>query len=186
MPDRLLRPGLRHNLVCMKRIAISRPPLPALPLEGGCHCGAVRYAVTARPMAVNACHCDDSKRLSGGPFALYLHVAKGALETLGEPRGRFIRTGGSGNAIPIERWALRGKRICHLPEAAPDLVILCAATQDESRWAIPASHISTEYAAAEAVAAEGALVAESFQTTRRALWARFSEIYPAGTEGDPA
>ena len=167
MPDRLLRPGLRHNLSGMKRIAISRPALPALPLEGGCL-------------------CDDSKRLSGGPLALYLHVAKGPLETLGVPRGRFIRTGGSGNAIPIERCALRGKRMCHLPEAAPDLVILCAATLDESRWAIPASHISTEYAAADAVAAEDALVVESFRTRRPALRARFSEIYPAGTEGLPA
>jgi hypothetical protein len=151
----------------MKRIAISRPPLPALPLEGGCHCGPVRYAVTARPMAVNACHFDDCKRLPGGPFALCLHVAKDALETLGEPRGRFIRTGGSGNAIPTERCALRG-------------------SLDKSRWAIPASHISTEYAAADAVAAEDALVAESFQMTRPALRARFSEIYPAGTEGGPA
>lgn len=167
MPDRLLRPGLRHNLGGMKRIAISRPPLPALPLEGGCHCGPVRYAVTARPMAVNACHFDDCKRLPGGPFALCLHMAKGALETLGEPRGRFIRTGGSGNAIPIERGALRG-------------------SLDESRWTIPASHTSTEYAAADAAAAEDALVVESFRTTRPALWARFSEIYPAGTEGGPA
>ena len=170
----------------MKRIAISRPPLPALPVEGGCHCGAMRYAVTARPMVVNARHCDDCKRLSGGPFGLYLNVAKDALETLSEPRGRFIRTGGSGNAIPIERCAQCGTRMWHLPEVAPDLLILRAGTLDESRWAIPASHISTEYAAADAVAAEDALVAESFQTTRPALRARFSEIYPAGTEGDPA
>jgi hypothetical protein len=121
MPDRLLRSGLRHNLGGMKRIAISRPPLPALPVEGGCHCGAMRYAVTARPMVVNARHCDDCKRLSGGPFGLYLNVAKDALETLSEPRGRFIRTGGSGNAIPIERCAQCGTRMWHLPEVAPDL-----------------------------------------------------------------
>jgi len=134
-------------------------------------------------MAVNACHCDDCKRLSGGPFAFCLHVAKGALETLGEPCGRFIRTG---DPIPIERCALRGTRMWHLPEVAPDLVILCAGTLDESRWAIPASQISIEYAAADAVVAEDALVVESFQTTQQALRARFSEIYPAGTEGDPA
>lgn len=185
MPDRLLRPGLRHNLGGMKRIAFSRPRLPALPLEGGCRCGAVRYAVNARLMAVNACHCDDCKRLPGGPFALYLHVAKGGQETLGEPRGRFIRTGDSGHAIPPERCAQRGNRIWHLPEVAPDLVILCDGTLDESRRASPALHMSTEYAAADAVAAD-TLVVGSFQMTRPALWARFSEIYPASTEGEPA
>ena len=61
----------------MKRIAAERPPLPALPLEGGCHCGRARYRVTTRPLAVNACHCGDCKRLAGGPFGLYLHGNEG-------------------------------------------------------------------------------------------------------------
>ncbi len=162
----------------MKRIALDRPALPPLPMEGGCHCGAVRYKVAAKPLAVNACHCDDCKRLSGAPFGLYLHVAKDALEIRSAARDRFVRTGGSGNAIPIERCADCGTRMWHLPEAAPDLVILCAGTLDDSRWAIPTSHIFTEFAAADAVAAEDAIVVEGFQTTRPALWARFSEIYP--------
>ncbi|WP_291199503.1 GFA family protein [Hyphomonas sp.] len=162
----------------MKRIALNRPPLPKLPMEGGCHCGAVRYGVTARPMAVNACHCDDCKRLAGGPFGLYLHVAKDALQVSGGARDVFTRTGGSGNAIPVERCAVCGTRMWHLPAVAPDLVILCAGTLDDSTWAVPTSHIFIEYAAADAVAAEDAIAVESFQTTRPALWARFSEIYP--------
>ena len=170
----------------MRRISMTRPPMPRLPMEGGCHCGAVRYAVTARPLAVNACHCDDCKRLSGGPFGLYLHVAKAGIEITGGARDRFIRTGGSGNAIPIERCAACGTRMWHLPEVAPDLLILCAGTLDESGWAIPTSHIFIEFAAADAVAAEDAIAVEGFQTTRSALWARFSEIYPEGSDGDPA
>ena len=186
MLDRLLRPGVRHNLGGMQRIPVTRPTLPKLPFWGGCHCGAVRYAVTAKPKAVNACHCDDCKRLSGAPYGLFLHVVKDALEISGGARDTFRRTGGSGNRINIERCAACGTRMWHLPEVAPDLVILCAGTLDDSTWAIAASHIWTEFAAADAVAAEDALVVESFQTTRPALWARFSEIYPAGTEGDPA
>jgi len=155
-------------------------------MEGGCLCCAVRYVVMARPLAVNACHCDDCKRLSGGAFGLYLHVAKAGIEISGGARDRFIRTGGSGNAIPIERCAACGMRMWHLPEVAPDLVILCAGTLDDSTWAIPTSHIFIEYAAADAVAAEDALAVEGFQTTRPALWARFSEIYPEGSDGGPA
>jgi hypothetical protein len=155
-------------------------------MEGGCHCGGVRYAVTAPPLAVNACHCDDCKRLSGGPFGLYAHVAKAALEIRGGARDTFRRTGGSGNQILIERCAVCGTRMWHLPDVAPDLAILCAGTLDDSAWAIPTSHIWTEYAAADAVAADDALVVDGFQTTRAALWDRFGEIYPADTEGGPA
>lgn len=161
----------------MKRIKIDRPPLPPLPLAGGCHCGAVRYAITARPLAVNACHCDDCKRLSGGPFALYLHVAKDGIEIGAGTRDTFRRTGGSGNQISIERCAVCGTRMWHLPDAAPALVILCAGTLDDPSWAVPTSHIFVEEAAPDAVAAGDALVVEAFQTTRGELWDRFSAIY---------
>ena len=39
-------------------------------LEGGCACGAVRYAMTSRPMFVNCCHCRWCQRESGAAFAL--------------------------------------------------------------------------------------------------------------------
>ena len=164
----------------MRRQVFVRPPLPELPLEGGCHCGAVRYTVTGRPKAVNACHCDDCKRLSGATFGLYLHVAAADLERGDGARDTFVRTGGSGNPIRIERCAACGTRMWHLPDAAPDLVILCAGTLDNPDWAIPTSHIFIEHAALDAVAADDALAVEGFQTTRPELWARFDEIYLPG------
>lgn len=161
----------------MLRTEISRPPLPAIPIEGGCHCGAVRYRITARPKAVNACHCDDCKRLSGATFGVYLHVPKDALAVTSGTFDIFRRTGGSGNTIPIERCRACGTRMWHLPEAAPDLVILCAGTLDDPSWAVPTSHIFTEEAARDAVAANDALVIDAFDSTRQALWERFAEIY---------
>ena len=161
----------------MIRIDLARPPIPSLPLEGGCHCGAVRYAITARPKCVNACHCGDCKRLAGAPFGLYLHVPKDGLEILSGRFDTFRRKGGSGNMIPIKRCAACGTRMWHLPEAAPDLVILCAGTLDDPSWAVPTSHIFVEEAAPDAVAAQDALVIEAFNSTRPALWARFDEVY---------
>ncbi|MEO1965837.1 GFA family protein [Hyphomonas sp.] len=161
----------------MLRTEISRPPLPAIPIEGGCHCGAVRYRITARPKAVNACHCDDCKRLSGATFGVYLHVPKDALAVKSGTFDVFRRTGGSGHTIPIERCRACGTRMWHLPEAAPDLVILCAGTLDDPSWAVPTSHIFTEEAARDAVAANDALVIEAFNSTRQALWAHFAQIY---------
>ena len=45
------RPGERHQPQLP-----SRPSLPAR-LEGSCHCGAVRYRVTARSWTVRDCNC---------------------------------------------------------------------------------------------------------------------------------
>lgn len=43
----------------MKTAPTRRPNLPELLMEGGCYYGAVGYALTARPLAVNAGHCGD-------------------------------------------------------------------------------------------------------------------------------
>ena len=45
-------------------------------LEGGCACGAVRYALTAEPLIVHACHCTDCQRLTGGPFVINAWIEK--------------------------------------------------------------------------------------------------------------
>jgi hypothetical protein len=42
----------------------------ALPLEGHCTCGAVRYRMTSKPMFVHCCHCRWCQRETGASFAL--------------------------------------------------------------------------------------------------------------------
>ena len=36
--------------------------------EGGCHCGAVRYAVDGAPGRAGICHCTDCRRHAGAPL----------------------------------------------------------------------------------------------------------------------
>jgi hypothetical protein len=38
-------------------------------LTGGCQCGAVRYALYARPEGAHICHCRMCQKAVGGPFA---------------------------------------------------------------------------------------------------------------------
>jgi hypothetical protein len=54
--------------------------------EGGCICGGVRYALTSRPMFINACHCRDCQRQTGGPFAINALIETDRIDIVeGEP-----------------------------------------------------------------------------------------------------
>ena len=52
---------------------------------GGCQCGAVRYALYARPEG-SVCHCRMCQKAVGGPFAALAKLGKADLEwTRGQP-----------------------------------------------------------------------------------------------------
>ena len=69
-------------------------------IEGGCACGAVRYALKAAPMVVHACHCTDCQRLTGSAFALNAWIEKSQVDLLsGEPASFKFTTGGRNNSV---------------------------------------------------------------------------------------
>lgn len=43
-------------------------------VTGGCHCGAVRYECTSRPLAMLNCHCRDCQQMSGGAYTPVVYV----------------------------------------------------------------------------------------------------------------
>ncbi len=54
---------------------------------GGCLCGAVRFRVTAKPIAAYYCHCTMCRRNGGGPFMAHADVPIEAFAfTKGEPK----------------------------------------------------------------------------------------------------
>jgi hypothetical protein len=56
------------------------------PLEGGCHCGAVRYRVSA-VFDAGYCHCSICRRISGSAALTWANIPAEAFELLrGEPR----------------------------------------------------------------------------------------------------
>ena len=44
-------------------------------LTGGCQCGAVRFAIYARPGRIGLCHCRMCQKQVGGPFIALAEVA---------------------------------------------------------------------------------------------------------------
>jgi hypothetical protein len=56
-------------------------------LEGGCSCGALRYAAEGKPTMKAQCHCRECQYISGGaPNMFMLMPADGFRYTKGEPK----------------------------------------------------------------------------------------------------
>lgn len=155
-----------------------RPPIPEPPYRGGCLCGAVRYAVGARPLAVNACHCMDCKKLTGATNLLMVLASRDAFTHEGAT-ARYGKRADSGNEVDIVRCANCGVRLWHEPMTAPQLVIVAVGTLDDPSWAMATSHIFTRSVSPGVVIQDDALVLRDGPTDRRALFDAFNRIYGA-------
>jgi hypothetical protein len=51
-------------------------------IYGGCHCGAVRYAITGALITHALCHCQDCRRHAGAPMVGWAMVAEEQLRLL--------------------------------------------------------------------------------------------------------
>jgi hypothetical protein len=118
----------------------------ALPLAGGCQCGAVRYAIAAQPLTVYACHCRDCQRQSGAAFALSMVVPRAAIRiTAGAPRD-WLRPGAvtaSGTPTHCLFCTECGARLYHLPERNRDIAVVKPGTLDDTSWLVAVGHIFT-------------------------------------------
>lgn len=55
-------------------------------LQGGCHCGAVRYEVEGAPMHHALCHCTDCRRSAGAPMVGWTMFRSDQVRATGETR----------------------------------------------------------------------------------------------------
>lgn len=156
---------------------MTRPELPQGALVGGCLCGAVRYVYGGRPMALNACHCMDCKRLSGGSYFAVVQCVAAEFTHSGETAS-YRKTADSGREIDIHRCARCGTRLWHHPVSAQHLVMLAAGTLDDSTWFVPTSHIFTRTAQPDIAYAPDALVIEGPPPDRQIIWDAFDKVYP--------
>ena len=156
---------------------MKRPAIPAPPYEGGCLCGAVRYRLSARPLAVNACHCTACKKLTGATNLLMILAAREAFDHQGRTES-YRRLAPSGREIDIVRCAKCGVRMWHEPLSAPQLVFVAVGTLDDPSWAIPTSHIFVAGASPGVVFQDDALILDEGPADRKILLDAFDRIYP--------
>lgn len=55
-------------------------------LSGGCHCGAVRYQMSADVAHHSLCHCMDCRRASGAPAVSWALVKRDDIRIEGQPK----------------------------------------------------------------------------------------------------
>lgn len=115
----------------------------AFKLTGGCNCGAVRYVLSAPPLAVAACHCANCRKQSGAAYSVNLVVRASTLSVEGE-LAAFSDTDTESGA-PVERQFCRacGSPIRSLPAATPKIAAVKAGTLDDAGAYAPQVHIWT-------------------------------------------
>jgi hypothetical protein len=118
----------------------------ALPIEGGCQCGNLRYRIVAPPLMIYACHCTNCQRISGSAFGLATTIAEDSLVfTSGKP-ARVKWQSDSGNERHGMFCGDCGCRIAHGQTPSNGILSLRAGTFDDTRWVAPTGHIWTRSA----------------------------------------
>ena len=118
----------------------------ALPIEGGCQCGALRYEIVSAPLMIYACHCTNCQRIAGSAFALSTTIAENSLVfTAGTPRVVSWQSD-SGNTRYGTFCSDCGCRIAHGQTPSNGVLSLRAGTFDDTSWVVPAGHSWTRSA----------------------------------------
>lgn len=156
----------------------ARPPIPPPPYTGACLCGAVRYALKSRPLAVNACHCTDCKKATGATNVIMLIANNDDFAFTGEVES-YRKRADSGRELDIQRCKVCGTRMFHHNLASRTLVFIAAGTLDDTDWVIPTSHIWIERLSPDVVVQEDAVKVEGQPADRKILMDAFSAIYGA-------
>ena len=115
----------------------------ALPIEGGCQCGALRYRIVSAPLMIYACHCANCQRIAGSAFGLATTITEDSLEfTVGKPHV-VEWPSDAGNRRYGTFCGDCGCRIAHGQIPSNGILSLRAGTFDDASWVVPAGHIWT-------------------------------------------
>lgn len=100
-------------------------------MTGGCHCGAIRFEVSAEPVGTAHCFCTDCQKLTGTQMTTNVLVPKSAFKvTKGEP-AMYSATGDSGK--PVNRFFCRdcGSPLWGEPEVIAGVAVVRAGALDD-------------------------------------------------------
>jgi len=160
-------------------------------LEGGCSCGAVRFALT-RALFVWLCHCDTCKKRTGSAYSISLAVDDDAVERFEGAIKIFSRVGESGKKVDYEfcptcgttvRWRVEciGNRQCYAGGALDNPRQLEAIGEMYTAAALPWARVGCGIVCADAP--DGRFVSEL--SKRAAQHGRFAKAWVNFGPDDP-
>jgi hypothetical protein len=118
----------------------------AIPFQGGCACGAIRYECTATPLRMVNCHCRDCQRASGSGYSATVIVSANSVRLLrGECKEHCI-VAESGNVARRQFCGACGSPLFAASVARPQFLGLKAASLDDPSWFTPEADVWVESA----------------------------------------
>ena len=108
--------------------------------HGSCLCGAVRYTVSAAPVAAMACHCTHCQKQTGSAFSTIAGVPESGFALEGEA-ATYVDHGDSGNKVERSFCPQCGSPLFTHAEAAPGVVWIKTGTLDTPDAYAPQMHI---------------------------------------------
>jgi hypothetical protein len=103
--------------------------------EGGCLCGAIRYAVKSDPTRVTVCHCRFCQRATGSGYLVEPIFGKANFEIIaGQPKVYRHRSTGSGKMVDVHFCDTCGTKVYLSFERFPEVVGVYGGTFDDPNW----------------------------------------------------
>lgn len=109
-------------------------------LQGGCQCGAVRYAITGPRPPVYVCHCRECQKQSASGFGMSLPVRVADLALTGALES-WERATDLGTRTRCHFCAACGSRVYHQSVGVTDRVTVKAGSLDDTGGLQPSAHI---------------------------------------------
>lgn len=114
----------------VKRFQAKWEEVMVMRFEGGCLCGAVRYASAVEAVASGHCHCEDCRKSSGTGHCSHLVLPKAAVTVTGAVTA-YERPANSGNIVTRAFCPTCGSPVYSLNAAMPELTFLRASSLDD-------------------------------------------------------
>jgi len=116
------------------------------PIEGGCLCGAIRYAIRMPVTTLRVCHCTHCQKNTGTGASVNAVVANADFViTQGSPK-RFTTTADSGRTLFRHFCGDCGSPLYAYRETSPERVVVKAGTIDDTSGMKISAHIWTKSA----------------------------------------
>jgi hypothetical protein len=107
-------------------------------IDGGCHCGNIRFAAEVDPADVVACHCTDCQTLSGAAFRAVVPTRPGSFVLLSGTPKVYVKRAASGNRRQQTFCPECGSPVYSAPaDGATDVVVLRVGTIHQRDQLVP-------------------------------------------------